>query len=142
MLIGLLRTYGIHSFKTLGMFNQLEKQHPQIDEEMDRHVVPSASPVDGVLKAPNHAYLWIVGTRPDMQGNGLGSRVMREMTKRLDEEGMPAYLESFKEKNLTFYERHGFQVFRKVDIDDKECPPIWSMWRVPKTAGEQVGNGN
>lgn len=137
MLIGLLRSYGTHSFKTLGLFNQLEKQHPQIDEHMDASSIPSST--DGVLKGPRHAYLWIVGTHPDAQRKGLGGRVMREMLKRLDEEGMPAYLESFKENNIAFYEKHGFELLRLVDIDDKECPPIWAMWRRPKKVGEEEG---
>lgn len=139
MLIGLLRTYGTNSFKTLGLFNQLDEHHPQIDEHMDANTVPSS--IDGVLKGPRHAYLWIVGTRPDAQRKGLGGRVMREMVRKLDEEGMPAYLESFKEKNLAFYERHGFKVLRRVDIDDEECPPIWAMWRSPKKVGDEGKTG-
>ena len=79
-----------------------------------------------------HYYLAILGADPSAQGTGLGSRVLAPMLDRCDTEGVPAYLESSKERNLDFYARHGFRV-----TDDMRLPlgpPMWFMWRAPRTA--------
>ena len=55
-----------------------------------------------------HWYLSGIGTDPPEQGTGVGSTLMRSRLARCDEDGVPAYLESSKERNVPFYERHGF----------------------------------
>jgi len=77
-----------------------------------------------------HYYLAILGVDPSAQGQGLGSQVIRPMLDRCDTEGVPAYLESSKETNLPFYERHGFRVTGEVELPFG--PPLWLMWRDPR----------
>ncbi len=79
-----------------------------------------------------HCYLGTIGTDPDRQGTGVGSALMSVVLDRLDEEGMPAYLESSKEENLSFYHRHGFEVTGEID-SVRDCPKLWLMWRKPRT---------
>lgn len=74
-----------------------------------------------------HYYLAILGVDPSAQGQGLGSAVVRPMLDRCDTEGVPAYLESSKESNVAFYERHGFRVTGEVELPFG--PPLWLMWR-------------
>ena len=45
--------------------------------------------------------------------------------------GIPAYLESTKERNVGFYESHGFAVTGRERIG-LGGPPLWLMWRAPK----------
>ena len=45
-----------------------------------------------------------------MQGRGVGSALLEPALARADGEGMPCYLETQKEENLSFYARHGFAV--------------------------------
>jgi GNAT superfamily N-acetyltransferase len=78
-----------------------------------------------------HFYLQGLGTDPDRQGEGLGSAVMQPVLGRCDTEGIPAYLESTKERNVGFYEHHGFAVTRQEQIA-LGGPPIWLMWRDPR----------
>lgn len=49
---------------------------------------------------------------------------------RADQEGVAAYLESSKEPNLAYYERHGFV---RTDVLEPVPggPPVWTMWREP-----------
>ena len=78
-----------------------------------------------------HYYLMVLGTEPDLQGRGIGSQLMAPILARCDQERMPAYLESSKEKNLPLYERNGFKVTEEFTIPDGG-PKVWLMWRDPK----------
>ena len=61
----------------------------------------------------------------------MGSASMRPVLEHCDTEGVPAYLESSKERNVPFYRRHGFEVVREVSLPDSG-PKIWTMWREPR----------
>ncbi len=77
-----------------------------------------------------HFYLQGLGTDPPRQGEGLASEVMRPVLERCDALGIPAYLESTKERNVGFYQNHGFLVRECVPIP-LDGPPLWLMWRTP-----------
>ena len=78
-----------------------------------------------------HWYLGILGTHPDHQGRGYGSAALQPGLQRCDEDGVAAYLESSKEANLPFYERHGFRVLEELR-PVAAAPPIWKMSREPR----------
>lgn len=78
-----------------------------------------------------HWYLAGIGTDPPLQGTGIGSELMRSRLARCDADRMPAYLESSKESNVPFYERHGFTVTRELRIPGGG-PLLWLMWRDPQ----------
>jgi ribosomal protein S18 acetylase RimI-like enzyme len=80
--------------------------------------------------AEPHLYLAVLGVVPEAQGTGLGSRLLAPVLERCDREGVPAYLESSKERNLAFYARHGFRVTGEVGMPFG--PPLWLMWRDPR----------
>jgi GNAT superfamily N-acetyltransferase len=82
-------------------------------------------------RTPDHFYLAVLGVHPAHQGQGIGSELMRPVLERCDREGIPAYLESSKERNVPLYERHGFRVVGK-DYLPKGGPPLWRMWREPR----------
>lgn len=79
-----------------------------------------------------HAYLWFLGVRPQAQGHGVGSRLLKVGTDRLDAAGEPAYLETQTERNIALYRRHGFDVISE-HRPRPDAPPLWSMWREPRT---------
>lgn len=95
--------------RVFSALNELEKKHP---------------------KAP-HYYLLAIGVEPDLQGRGIGTRLMAPILQRCDREGMPAYLESTKEQNLPLYERNGFAVTERIELAGGG-PPMWPMWREPR----------
>jgi ribosomal protein S18 acetylase RimI-like enzyme len=78
---------------------------------------------------PPHYYLAVLGTAPAAQGRGLGSAAMRPILEDCDANGIGAYLESSKERNIAFYARHGFKVTREVRLPGG--PLVWPMWRDP-----------
>jgi ribosomal protein S18 acetylase RimI-like enzyme len=80
-----------------------------------------------------HWYLLIVAVDPDLQGRGLGSALMKEGLARADQANCPCYLETSSERNLAFYERHGFVVVERATLGDGG-PPAWAMRRDPRGA--------
>jgi GNAT superfamily N-acetyltransferase len=79
---------------------------------------------------PEHYYLAVLGTRPDRQGEGVGTALMAPVLATCDAEGIGAYLESSKDTNIPFYARHGFEVVGEVTFPSG--PTIWPMWRDPR----------
>jgi ribosomal protein S18 acetylase RimI-like enzyme len=78
-----------------------------------------------------HWYLAYLGTRRDRQGHGLGTQMLREVLAGPEADGVPAYLESSNERNLSLYERNGFRVVGELQALG-HGPTIWRMWREPR----------
>jgi GNAT superfamily N-acetyltransferase len=91
-----------------GFIVQLERRHPRTP----------------------HWYLAILGTEPSAQGRGIGSSVLAPVLERCDADGVGAYLESSKERNIAFYARHGFRVTDELRLP--RGPRMWAMWRDPR----------
>ncbi len=72
-----------------------------------------------------HYYFADIGVRPELQGKGLGSALMRPTLDRCDREGLPAYLEASSERSAALYERLGFAVVHEVRVGGS--PPVWLM---------------
>jgi ribosomal protein S18 acetylase RimI-like enzyme len=81
-------------------------------------------------RTPPHFYLAVLGTDPDAQGRGLGSAVLQGVLEQCDSDGVAAYLESSKERNVDFYARHGFRVLDEIKL--LRGPTMWKMWRDPR----------
>ena len=82
-----------------------------------------------------HWYLGILGTSPDYQGKGIGSTVLAPILEHCDADGLPAYLESSKQRNIPFYERHGFSVTAELYVVGG--PTLWPMLREPRRLASQ-----
>ena len=76
---------------------------------------------------PRHWYLFFLGVAPPRQGQGVGSALIQPVLARADSEGLPCYLETFKARNVPFYQRHGFQVVLEDDVPGG--PHFWTMKR-------------
>jgi ribosomal protein S18 acetylase RimI-like enzyme len=79
---------------------------------------------------PPHLYLALLGTEPEAQGRGLGSAVLAPVLEQCDSDGVGAYLESSKKRNIDFYARHGFRVLDEIHL--LRGPTMWKMWRDPR----------
>ena len=80
---------------------------------------------------PPHWYLAVLGVEPESQGQGLGSAVLRPVLEQCDIDGIGAYVESSKERNIDFYARHGFRVTAEPRL--LRGPTVWTMWREPRS---------
>jgi GNAT superfamily N-acetyltransferase len=75
-----------------------------------------------------HYYLSLLGTHPASAGRGLGMALLAENLERIDEERMPAYLESSNPGNNHRYERHGFEAVGEFFPPGSDVP-VTTMWR-------------
>jgi ribosomal protein S18 acetylase RimI-like enzyme len=82
-------------------------------------------------RTPPHWYLAVLGTDPAAQGQGLGSAVLAPVLEQCDVDGVGAFLESSKERNIAFYARHGFRVTAELRLP--RGPKMWAMWRDPRS---------
>ena len=61
-------------------------------------------------------YLWFIGVKPELQNKGIGSRLLKEIIEDSDINKRPIYLETSTERNLPWYQNHGFKIFNSLDI--------------------------
>jgi GNAT superfamily N-acetyltransferase len=80
--------------------------------------------------APEHYYLSLFGTRPDLRGQGLGMALLADNLAHIDAEGVPAYLESTNPANLDRYRSVGFVDHGSFALGD-DGPVVTTMWREP-----------
>ncbi len=72
-------------------------------------------------------YLPLIAVDPYYQGQGFGSQLMKHALARVDEDGLPAYLESSNPRNISLYERHGFEVMGEIQVG--KSPVVTPMIR-------------
>ncbi len=106
----LLRATGSRLPRLLGRMGEIDRLHER--------------------QPPEHWYLEFIGTTDAARGTGLGSLLLDDALTRFDEAGLPAYLESSNERNLSFYRRHGFTVTGEPPM--RSGPPQWTLWRDPR----------
>jgi len=85
------------------------------------------APVEALHPREPHIYLPLLGTDPSHQGHGVGSNLLDPVLRACDESGTLAYLESSKEANIPFYQRHGFELLEAFTI--RNGPTVWPMQR-------------
>jgi GNAT superfamily N-acetyltransferase len=78
-----------------------------------------------------HYYLSLLGTHPEHRGHGIGMRLLAKDLARIDEEAMPAYLESSNPANDQRYERVGFERIGSFSTPDASHT-VSTMWREPR----------
>lgn len=79
-----------------------------------------------------HWYLMVLGVDPPRQGQGVGGELMAPILARADAGGLPCYLETQKTKNVSFYQKHGFEVVVEDDTPDGGLH-YWTMKRMPRS---------
>lgn len=86
--------------------------------------------IDHCLPEEPHWYLPFIGVEPVYRGKGLGSALMKHALLRCDRDNAPAFLESSNPRNISLYERHGFETLDTLQVGSS--PPISTMLRAPR----------
>lgn len=74
-----------------------------------------------------HWYLMTLGVEPAMQGRGAGRQLLQPVIERADRDGLPCYLETTLERNVSFFARHGFRHVGEASLPG--APRTWLMMR-------------
>ncbi|MGE3249256.1 MAG: GNAT family N-acetyltransferase [Hyphomonadaceae bacterium] len=103
-----------------------ETLRPEIDADMEGFL-------EGMARhhpeAP-HWYLPMIAADPRWMGQGLGAALLKHALRRCDADGLPAYLESSNPRNISLYERHGFEAVG--EIQSGSSPVMTPMLRLPR----------
>jgi ribosomal protein S18 acetylase RimI-like enzyme len=78
-----------------------------------------------------HWYLSLLAVDPQYQGKGYGSKLLNGMLARIDEEGLPCYVEAEGEKNVSLYQHFGFEVVDEFILPNT-TDTLTAMIRKPK----------
>lgn len=61
-------------------------------------------------------YIWFIGVAPAAQGSGIGSRLLSELVQRSTDMKRTICLETSTFKNIPWYEKQGFQIYKQIDF--------------------------
>jgi ribosomal protein S18 acetylase RimI-like enzyme len=64
-------------------------------------------------------YLWFIGVQPSEQGKGIGSSLLNEVIREGRNKQRTVCLETSTLKNIPWYEKHGFEIYRELDFGYK-----------------------
>jgi ribosomal protein S18 acetylase RimI-like enzyme len=87
-----------------------------------------------------HYYLFALGVDPMHQGHGIGSAMLAKVLERCDTDGVGAYLEASTAASARLYARSGFMGEAEFRMAD-DAPPLWPMWRDPRSQISTAGSG-
>ncbi len=77
-----------------------------------------------------HRYLWLLAVDPPFQGKGIGGELLRAALQDADRSRLACYLETARERNVSFYLRFGFRILRDERMG-RDGPRFWTMLREP-----------
>lgn len=139
---GLVHVAGEHTGTTLWLPIDVSTDPPSGDPlspAIEKAIGPEYSArfavLDGLMADHHphdrdHAYLPFIAVRPDRQGMGIGTALLRHHLTALDRAGTPAYLEASSPRNAALYARLGFQRM-PFTLDLPDGPSLYPMWREP-----------
>ena len=78
-----------------------------------------------IINSP-HWYLNFIAVEPQQQKKGHGTKLLTSMLRHVDNETLNCYLEAWVEKNVEWYQKHGFKIMSEINIFD--CNG-WAMLR-------------
>ena len=77
-----------------------------------------------------HRYLWLLAVDPPFQGKGIGGELLRPALQGADRARLMCYLETARERNVSFYLRFGFRILRDERMG-RNGPRFWTLLRAP-----------
>jgi len=82
------------------------------------------------LVSSPYMYLALLGVDPSFQGKGIASALVKPMLRRLDDSGLPCYLETQNTMNVQIYQHFGFKTVYE-GIFPGTPTPLYAMLRKP-----------
>ena len=99
-------------------------------DQVQKDLFPMLQQMEAFHPSEPHWYLPMIGVEPSRQGSGVGSALLQHTLATCDVDGLPAYLESTNPRNISLYERFGFEQIGVIRAGD--APPLFPMLRRPQ----------
>lgn len=80
-----------------------------------------------------HLMMETLAVRPELQGRGFGTGLLRHALARADAEQLPLYLDTFALNSVEMYRRFGFHVIEEGRINGMDSP-VYLMSRQPQAS--------
>ncbi len=80
---------------------------------------------------PPYMELSPIGVKPEYQGKGFGSKLLRPMMQRFDDEETICFLETQNPENIPIYEKLGFEIAKEGIVPECDLHH-WGMMRTPE----------
>jgi ribosomal protein S18 acetylase RimI-like enzyme len=74
-----------------------------------------------------HWYLSLIGVEASHRNKGCGTALLEHGLRQCDRDHRPAYLWSSNPQNVSFYQRHGFEIAGTIQVGSS--PPLFPMLR-------------
>jgi ribosomal protein S18 acetylase RimI-like enzyme len=74
-----------------------------------------------------HCEVFFIALKPESRGKGIGESLLKPVLNYADTKKNGCYLVSSNSRNISFYERYGFQKFCPIEISDSYS--MTGMWR-------------
>jgi len=98
-----------------------------VEEERMEEIGAFFGQIEEIHPHEDHWYLPMIAADPSKTGRGLGAALMKHALTLVDEAGLPAYLESSNPRNISLYERHGFEIMGEIQAGTS--PVMTPMYR-------------
>ena len=120
----MMRHGGLYTMRKVGIkIKAMKKMMTVLNYEEERH--KDLVPYD-------HWYLQNIAVHPNEQGKGYGGLLIKTVLKHIERDGLPTYLETNTEKNVSIYQRYDFEILEHSIIPETDVP-LWCMLRKPTT---------
>lgn len=83
-----------------------------------------------IVPEPHH-YLWTIAVQPRHQRQGHGTRLMQAFLNEVDAARGTCYLETYKEHNVPYYSRFGFELAEAIPVPGTPLV-LHAMTRAPR----------
>ncbi len=74
-------------------------------------------------------YFWDITVKPEAQGQGIATKLIKPICDYMDRIGEDIYLETHKEKNVSLYEHYGFELLEKNPVPRSKDLYLYAMIR-------------
>ena len=101
-----------------------------ISQRMAKVFKPIDQDREAYMRGRAYLYLMMIGVAPPYQGQGFGRQLLQGVIDESQASGLPIYLETETEENVSIYEHFGFKVVDRVSLPLIDLP-MWEMIREP-----------
>jgi ribosomal protein S18 acetylase RimI-like enzyme len=108
---------GVSMLKSTNLIREMPLIFRQLEEDRKTN-----------MRGKSFVYLQVIGVAPAHQGQGSGGKLLRALIQKCEQTGKPLYLETETERNVSMYQRYGFQVVKQIILPVIDLP-MWEMVR-------------